>query len=383
MFQAKTGKMIKVGITGQSGFIGSHLYHTLSLYREEFELILFRDEFFSDPPRLNQFVASCDVVVHLAAVNRHADPAAIYSTNIRLVEELIGALEQTGSLPHILFSSSTQEDRDNPYGRSKKEGRILLSDWAVRNGGGFTGLVIPNVFGPFGNPYYNSVIATFSHQLNHDEIPKIEIDAEVKLIYVGELVEEFLARIRNYRDKQVTSELPVIHTSEIKVSDILHLLLTYKEEYLGMGNIPLLKNTFEINLFNTFRSYIDIGNRYPVKYVQHTDTRGAYVEIIRQNGGGQGSFSTTNPGITRGNHFHTRKIERFSVIRGNALIQMRKIGSTEIMDFHLSGDEPAYVDMPVWHTHNITNTGQDELYTLFWVNEFYNADDPDTFFEPV
>lgn len=375
--------MIKVGITGQSGFIGSHLYNTLSLYKEDFELVPFRDEFFNDDQQLDRFVASCDVVVHLAAVNRHADPAVIYNTNIQLVKNLIGALEHTGSRPHVLFSSSTQEDRDNPYGRSKKEGRNLLSNWAARHRGGFSGMIIPNVFGPFGQPYYNSVIATFSHQLNHDETPKIEMDAELKLIYVGELVQEFIYRISNHQDKQVITELPVDHTVVIKVTDVLKLLLLYKEEYLEKGIIPAFKNIFEINLFNTFRSYIDLCNRNPVKYVQHADSRGTFVEIIRLNGGGQVSFSTTNPGITRGNHFHTRKIERFSVIKGKALIRMRRVGTAEVMDFHLSGAEPAYVDMPVWHAHNITNTGNDDLYTMFWINEFFNPDDPDTFFETV
>lgn len=375
--------MLRIGITGQSGFIGTHLFNTFSLYKEEFELVPFRDEFFDDALQLNRFVASCDTIVHLAAMNRHADPQVIYDTNLQLVKKLIGALESAKSKAHVLFSSSTQEERDNPYGRSKKEGRVLLTNWAESSGGGFTGMVIPNVFGPFGNPYYNSVIATFSHQLNHDETPKIEIDAELKLIYIGELVQEFIGRIRNYQDKQVISEFPVDHTSVIKVTAILNLLIYYKKEYVEKGIIPALNNVFEVNLFNTFRCYMDIRNHYPVKYVQHTDSRGAFVEIIRLNCGGQVSFSTTKPGITRGNHFHTRKIERFSVIKGEALIQLRKAGTDEVMDFHLSGTEPAYVDMPIWYTHNITNTGTDELYTIFWINEFFNPEDPDTFFEKV
>lgn len=178
-------------------------------------------------------------------------------------------------------------------------------------------------------------------------------------------------------------EIRISPTSERKVTDILHSLETYKSEYVDKGIIPRLNSMFEINLFNTFRGYMKIREHYPVKYVQHTDPRGSFVEIIRLNVGGQVSFSTTKPGITRGNHFHTRKIERFSVIRGKARIQLRKIGTTEVMDFYLSGDEPAYVDMPVWYTHNITNIGDEELYTHFWINEFYDEKDPDTFFEVV
>ena len=180
--------MIRIGITGQPGFVGTHLYNTLGLYPERFERIPFEDAYFQDAEKLKTFVQSCDVIVHLAAMNRHNDPDVIYNTNIQLVKQLIAACESTNSTPHILFSSSTQEERDNPYGKSKKEGRKLFEEWAEKNNAQFTGFVIPNVYGPFGNPYYNSVVATFCHQLTHDETPKIDVDGEIKLIYVGELV---------------------------------------------------------------------------------------------------------------------------------------------------------------------------------------------------
>ncbi|MCX6277942.1 MAG: NAD-dependent epimerase/dehydratase family protein [Bacteroidetes bacterium] len=375
--------MINIGITGQAGFIGTHIYNTLGLHPDQYTRIPFEDALFEDPNKLAEWVSKCDVIIHLAAMNRHGNPQVIYDTNIRLVEDMIAALDQTNSKAHILFSSSTQEERDNPYGRSKRKGRLLLADWAARAGGGFTGLVIPNVFGPFGNPYYNSVIATFSHQINHGETPKIDIDAEMKLIYVAELAGEIISRIRNHKEKQIIPEFIIPHTASINVTGMLKLLEGFKAEYVVRGIIPALNSPFEINLFNTFRGYMDISNHYPVKFVQHTDDRGAFVEILKLNGGGQFSFSTTKPGITRGNHFHTRKIERFAVIKGNALIQLRKIGTNEVMDFCLSGNEPAYVDMPIWYTHNITNIGKDELFTLFWINEFYNPDDADTFFEEV
>ena len=147
--------------------------------------------------------------------------------------------------------------------------------------------------------------------------------------------------------------------------------------------IPDLHTSFDINLFNTFRSYIDYPVYFPKILNQNIDSRGSFVEIIRLCNGGQVSFSTTLPGITRGNHFHTRKIERFAVIKGKALISLRKIGTTQIQDFHLDGSAPAYVDMPVWYTHNITNIGEDELYTIFWINEFYNPEDADTYLETV
>ena len=372
--------MINVGITGQAGFVGTHLFNFLRLEPEQFNLVPFEDDYYKDSETLNQWVSKCDAIVHLAALNRHNDPDTIYNTNVELVKQLIVALEETQSTPHILFSSSTQEEFDNPYGRSKKVGRELLVDWAKRNGALFTGLVIPNVFGPFGNPYYNSVVATFSHQITHGEQTRIDVDKLMKLIYVGELVEV----IRHCIVEGISSpahEVP--HTSELKVTELLEILEGYHSTYTENGMIPSLNNEFERNLFNTFRGYMNIPEHYPVMLKEHTDDRGSFVETMHLGIGGQVSFSTTKPGITRGNHYHTRKIERFVVIKGKALIQLRRIGTEEVINFELDGKNPSYVDMPVWYTHNITNTGSDDLFTLFWINEFYDPDDPDTFYETV
>lgn len=372
--------MKKIGITGQNGFVGYHLYQTVKLYSEEFSLVEFDRSFFEDEAKLDAIVKNCDVIVHLAALNRHNDPEVIYEMNTGLVKKLVSSLERTKSKAHVIISSSTQEERDNLYGKSKKEGRLMLSQWANRAGGIFTGMVIPNVYGPFGNPFYNSVIATFCHQVSHGETPKIDIDGQLKLIYVGELVDEILKAIRNNDNSH---ELVISHTAEAKVSEILSLLQNYKEVYQEKGEFPALNNAFEHKLFNTYRCYMDIKNYFPRKFIQHPDNRGAFTEIARIGIPGQVSFSTTVPEITRGNHFHTRKIERFAVIKGKALIQLRKIGTTEVHNFYLDGNEPAYVDIPIWYTHNIKNIGEDTLYTIFWINEPYDAKDPDTWFETV
>jgi UDP-2-acetamido-2,6-beta-L-arabino-hexul-4-ose reductase len=372
--------MLKIGITGQAGFVGTHLFNTLGLYPEEFEKVSFHKEYFSDTTLLYEFVAKCDVIVHLAAMNRHNDPQVIYDTNIELTKKLVNALESTQSKAHVVFSSSTQEEKDNEYGKSKKACRELLYNWSQRSGGKFTGLIIPNVFGPFGYPNYNSVIATFCHQLAHNEMPKIVIDGELKLIYIGELVQAILSEIRSAK---IQAEVNLQFTATAKVSEILSLLEKYKLEYQEKGLFPIIHSTFELNLFNTFRSYMDIANHFPVSCLVNSDDRGSFVEIIRLEVGGQVSFSTTVPGITRGNHFHTRKIERFVVIKGKALIQLRRIGTDEVLNYHLDGDSPSYVDMPIWYTHNIKNIGDEMLYTNFWINEFYDSNDPDTYFENV
>ena len=372
--------MKSIGITGHNGFIGSHLFNRLSLMKDEFSLVPFDKSYFEDSKKLIEWVKKCDVIVHLAAKNRHNEPEVIFNTNISLVEKLIEALKISSKNPHVLFSSSTQEDKENPYGKSKLAGRLLLKEWADSKNAYLTGFIIPNVFGPFGKPKYNSVVATFSYQLCNNQKPEIVVDGKIKMIYVDELVNEIINAIQNRINN---SELIVKHSIELSVSEILAKLKYYKSEYFGKGIFPKLNNDFERNLFNTFRSYINHASHFPVLIKKNEDNRGIFVETIKLEIGGQVSFSTTVPNITRGNHFHIRKIERFTVIKGKALIQIRKYNTNEIIDFYLDGENPSYVDMPIWYIHNIKNIGNDDLYTIFWINEFYDENDADTYFENV
>lgn len=371
--------MKKVGITGQSGFMGTHFYNQLGLM-PDIVRIPFCDSYFEEDASMDEFVHSCDVIIHLAAMNRNQDADLLYHTNIGLVQKLIASLQRTSSKPHVIFSSSIQEELDNVYGKSKREGRLLLEQWSQQSGSFFTSMLIPNVFGPFGKPFYNSVVATFCHLLATGGEPEIHVDSEIKLIYIDDLFREFYKAISG---EIQTTGYRVPFTVKLKVSEILGMLRIFKEFYQEKGIIPVLDSAFKVNLFNTFRSYIDSKTFFPVKLTQHSDTRGAFVEVVRLGVGGQVSFSTTKPGITRGNHYHTRKIERFAVIRGKAVIQLRRIGESRILEFLLDGESPSFVDMPVWHTHNITNVGKDDLYTIFWINEWYDPDDPDTYFEKV
>ncbi len=371
--------MIKVGVTGSNGFIGWHLTQTLKLQIGRFKIIDFNRSWFENTNELDNFISNCDIIVHFAGLNRHCDERAIYDTNIGLAHKLVDAFNRTNFKGQVLFSSSIQEERNNIFGNSKKEARAIFSKWAKDNGTRFKGLIIPNVYGAFGVPFYNSVVATFSHQLVNNESPEIETDAALNLIYINDLVKDII-ELFNKESEEIVN---IQHTDSYKVSEILELLNQFKNTYFDKGQIPCFQNQFQINLFNTFRSYFNLATHFPIKYKNNIDERGNFVEIIRLETGGQVSFSTTKSGITRGNHFHTRKIERFSVIKGKALIQLRKIGSNEVFDYYLSGDEPAYVDIPIWYTHNIKNIGEEELYTMFWINEFYNAKDPDTYFEKV
>ncbi|MBV1923100.1 MAG: NAD-dependent epimerase/dehydratase family protein [Flavobacteriaceae bacterium] len=372
---------MKVGITGQAGFMGSHLFNFLGTKSEEIELINFERVFFENDDSLQNFVTSCDVIVHLAAMNRHEDPQVIYNINVGLVNKLTEACKTSNVSPKIIFSSSTQEEKDNLYGNSKKEGRQVLEQWATKNDGQVISLVIPNVFGPFGKPFYNSVVATFCHQVIQGDTPTIHNDGTVNLIYVNELSEVFYSEIISEEKK--TEKKIVPHTASIKVSEILALLNSFKSDYVENGVVPNVpKDSFDINLFNTFTSFIP-KSYFPRKFTKHEDNRGAFVEIMRAQTSGQSSYSTTVPNITRGNHYHTRKIERFAVISGKASIKWRKVNTEEVFEFILDGKAPAYVDMPIWFTHNITNIGDEELITLFWINEPYDSEDSDTYFEVV
>lgn len=373
--------MIKIGITGQSGFIGKHLSNFLALKNEEVVIIPFKKIFFTVPTQLENFVRQCDIIVHLAALDRHSYPQMVYETNMLLVKQLISAMDEISSKPHVIFASSIHEVCDDMFGRSKRDGSEMLLRWAEKKNALFTGLVIPNVFGPFCCPYYNSVIATFCYQVTHDKKPMIEIDAVLKLIYIDELVKIFYKAINR---QLLNSHYTVSHTYEKNVTEILEQINRFKLEYFYKGIIPVLHNNFEINLFNTFRSYIDFPHHYPVKLVVNNDYQGtSTVEAIKTHLGGEACLCIIKPNMTQGNHFHSHKFKRIIVIKGKAKIQLRQLGTLEVLNFDLNGSEPSFVDIPIWYTHSITNTGKEDLYLIFWINEFNDSNDQDTFYEEV
>lgn len=370
---------MRVGVTGQSGFIGYHLTNYLSLKKDEIELISFDKSFFSDTEKLRDFVLECDVVVHLAGMNRGSDEE-IYDCNLRLASQLVRTFEECHATPYVIFASSAQEDRENSYGRSKKDATNLFIDWAVRNSAQFTSLIIPNVFGPFCKPFYNSVVATFCFQLTHNQEPKVEIDAVLRLIFINDLVEYIYNVVKNPSDK---FKVYPPANAEVCVSEVLFKLNKFKDIYLKDHIIPVLSNYFDVCLFNTFRSYID-SDHFPVKSMLQSDERGDLAEVVKEKTGGQIFYSFTKPGKTRGNHYHRRKIERFFVAKGLASIKLRKIGSNQTVEYMLNGDtQPSYIDIPLYYAHKITNIGETDLLTVFWTNELFRKEDPDTYNEIV
>ena len=369
---------MKIGITGSNGFIGFHLRNTLNQYKD-YQLISFERQFFENEIHLDKFISSCDVVVHLAGLNRHNDEELLLKTNIDLATKLSDSISRVNFKKKLIFLSSTHETSDSAYGISKLKSRSVLTESSKKIGFSLTSLIVPNVFGPFCEPNYNSFIANFCHSLINNNKTNIIVDDDVKLIYIQNLVSKIMDEFNS--SSNYKKVLPF--DFKLKVSEVLKVLNSFKELYIEKDEIPDVSENYKLNLFNTFRSYLDYDNFYPRSYKNNVDDRGNFVEILRSNSLGQYSFSSTKPKVVRGNHYHTRKVERFAVISGEALIKMRKIGTNDIIEYKLSGNSPEFVDIPIWYTHSIQNIGEEDLYTLFWVNEPYDNDNSDTFFENV
>ncbi len=369
---------MRIGLTGKKGFIGFHLSNSLKLH-DDIDLIDFDRNFFIDPDKLDNFFYNTDVIVHLAGVNRDNDESKILEINRKLADSLAESAARTNFKGKLIYISSIQEETGSVYGESKLLARKILTEASTNHGFNFTALIVPNVFGPFCKPNYNSFIATFCDNLIKGEEPKIIDDQKIKLIYIDSLVRLIIDEFR----KKPNNNINIQSDEELLVSSVLKKLKEFKEIYIETGEIPNLNNQFDIALFNTFRSYINYQKWYPKKYNNNIDSRGNFIEVLRSNSKGQFSYSTTKPGIVRGNHFHTRKIERFAVISGEALIRIRKLGSNKVIEYKFSGEDPSFIDIPVWYTHSIENIGTNDLITLFWINEPYNKEDSDTFFEKV
>ena len=368
-------------ITGSSGFIGKHLKNTLNYkHSKKFTVTGLNKKDFTDQKVLDNKVKQSSVIIHLAAINRHSDQDFLFETNINLSKKIIESIEKVNFKGKVIFASSTQEILKNNYGKSKSISRNLFIESSKKNNFTFTALIIPNVFGPFGKTNYNSFIPTFCDNIIKDQEVEIINNNQVKLIYIDNLIKIIVNEFQNESSNYLKELKEDVITT---VEEVRNKLIEYRSYYIIKSSIPDFQTEFDLNLFNTFRSYINHDEFFPVKHIQNTDDRGDFVEIIRSYSKGQYSFSTTKPNIIRGNHFHTRKIERFSVIQGEALIKLRKIDTNDILEFKLSGNTPSYVDMPIWYTHNIKNIGSDNLVTLFWINEPFDKDNSDTYIENV
>ena len=366
---------MKIGITGADGLLAWHQRAYFKASAGEHTLRLANRATFERPELLAEFVAGVDAIIHLAGMNRGAD-VEVETTNAALAHDLVLACAQTKTRPFLVYANSTHQDRDTAYGRGKRAGADTLRLWAEQNGTGFANLILPHVFGEFGKPFYNSVVSTFCHQLARNETPQIVTDSELELLHAQDVAARSLMAIQENQRGTIR-----LQGSSMKVSELLLRLTEMRDRYQSMI-MPKLESALDVRLFNTLRSYL-FPAHYPVALTLHSDARGSLFEVVKSVSGGQVFISTTHPGITRGNHFHTRKIERFLVASGVAEIRLRKLFSDEVTRFKVRGDAPCYVDIPTFHTHYITYTGQSELVTLFWTNEIFDPENTDTFSEAV
>lgn len=331
---------------------------------------------FASAEALAQALGSPEVVLHLAGMNRGPE-SEVFETNIELARRLTAALDLRGITPTLLFANSTHSLGETAFGRSKREAARLLAVWAQARGARFVDVLLPHVFGEGGRPFYNSAIATFCHQLAGGEEPQLQEDRDLELIHAQRVAAQLVGMARD----SATSGTVRVAGTPLRVSAALSRLRQLNETYRA-GILPDLAPALELDLFNTYRSYL-YPDHYPVHLHLRTDARGGLFEAVKAHQGGQTFLSTTHPGVTRGRHYHHHKVERFLVVAGRAEIRLRRLFDPEVRVFPVSGAEPCYVDIPTFHAHEITNVGEGELLTLFWSHEFFDPSNPDTHSEPV
>lgn len=365
---------MRVVVTGSDGLIGRHV--RCRLHAEPgFEAVPIDRPSFTCPQTLAVLVAGCDAIIHLAGMNR-GDDDEIEQENPAIARSLVKAMETAAVRPHVVFSSSTHLDRDTAYGRSKRNAGHILANWATRTGGRFTNLILPHVFGEGGRPFYNSVVSTFCYQVAHGETPAIDHDGELELLHAQEVAGLCIDMIRAQSAVDIRPR-----GQRMRVSELLERVTGMAERY-NDGVMPAFPSALDLSLFNTYRSYL-FPDSYPRPLTLNSDQRGSLFEAVKTDHGGQAFLSTTHPGITRGDHFHFQKVERFLVLQGQAVIRVRHILDDQVTEFDVDGREPVFIDMPTLHTHSITNIGDGELLTLFWAHEILDPDNPDTYRDPV
>ncbi|MCF7916348.1 MAG: NAD-dependent epimerase/dehydratase family protein [Candidatus Omnitrophica bacterium] len=368
-------KIITIGITGIKGFIGWHLNCFLN-QKPGIEVRGAGRKDFSDKNRLLNFVKSCDFIVHLAGINKGSEKE-LFEINADISKSLIAACKAVDFKGCIFFASSTHIYKNSIYGKAKKFCSKLLSQWANNSKGNFTNMILPHVFGEQCTPFYNSVIATFCYQIANGQATKIDNNIELELIHAQDVCRRIFEFISNF----VKREEVCFPGVKITVKDVLTKLTELADLYNNQI-IPDLSNDFNLQLFNTYRSYI-FPKYYPVKIPIYSDQRGDLFETVKAYSKGKCFVSTTQPGFTRGNHYHLLKFERFLILEGRALISLRRLFTDKVIKFELDGQEPAYVDIPTFYTHNIKNIGKNKLITLFWSNKIKKDLNIDTFYENV
>lgn len=370
-------------VTGAAGFVGTHLCQALERLPSPPALLRFDIE--QSVEDLGRMLAAADFVFHFAGVNRPADPQA-FRGNADLTHTICSILQERGRPVPVLLSSSTQAELDNPYGRSKRDAEEHVWAYSQATGAPVYVCRYPNLFGKWSRPNYNTVVATFCHNIARGIPVQIhDRNSSLRLLHIDDLVRDCLflamspAPVSGVANERVFHAVSPIHTTT--VGALYDALCAFQANRLT-GLLPDLSDAFVKKLYSTWLSFLP-GSEFAYPASLKEDTRGWLFELIKSPASGQVFLSKTKPGVTRGNHYHDTKIEKFCVIQGSGTIRFRRVGTTDVLEYPVSDSVIRVVDIPPGYTHSIENAGEEDMITVFWASEMFDASRPDTYFEPV
>lgn len=369
---------MKILVTGAKGFIGKNLIAELRnrKYDDIFEYD--RD---TDTSLLDEYCKEAGFVFHLAGVNRPKEQSEFMEGNFGFTSDLLDSLKKQNNTCPVMISSSIQAEIDNPYGESKKAGEDLLFAYGKETGSKVLVYRFPNVFGKWCRPNYNSAVATFCHNIAHDlPIQVNDPSVVMNLVYIDDVVSELINALEG-KESKIGSfcEVPVVHTKTL--GEIVDLIYSFKKSREDKS-VPNMSDEFSKKLYSTYLSYLP-EDKFSYDLKMNVDQRGSFTEFIKTPDRGQVSVNISKPGITKGNHWHHTKNEKFLVVSGKGVIRFRKIDSEKVIEYFVSGDKMEVIDIPIGYVHNITNIGSEDLITIMWANEIYNPESPDTHYMEV
>ena len=370
--------MKRILVTGSSGFVGKNLVTALRT-RKDVEIETF--DLNDDRATLRSYLSKCELIFHLAGVNRPSEIGEFETGNVNLTKDMVDQLLGLKASPAIIFSSTVQAELANPYGISKKKGEDVLKSYSQQSLAPVVIFRLPNIYGKWCRPNYNSVVATFCYQIAHDSpITISDPEKELELVYIDDVVSQCISLVRERlpQETQYRTISPTYRTTLGKLAEIIRGIRSLRKSR-GVGKMD---NRFYRTLYATFVSYLD-ENDFAYDLEEKRDTKGVLAELYGSNSFGQVFFSRTKPGILRGNHYHHTKVEKFCVLEGEGIIRLRQIFGTKIHEYPVSGRHPRIVDIPPGYTHSIENVGTTEMITIFWSSELFDPQALDTNFENV
>ncbi len=369
---------MNIVVTGSNGFIGKNLISWLER-QEGIKVLAFDRE--NNTDELESGLAIADIVFHLAGVNRPQTEDEFRTGNVDLTAVICDALLRHGRSIPLFLASSTQALLDNPYGVSKRQAEDIVIRYAAESGASVGIYRLTNVFGKWCRPNYNSVVATFCHNMAHDLPITVSDPARaLELVYIDDVVKDFLSDLEAEKPSGV-SYRTVSPSHSITLGHLAEWVRSFREARQTL-QIPDFSDPLVGKLYGTYLSYLP-EDHFGYELDKKSDNRGCLAEFAKSTAFGQIFVSRTEPGVTRGNHYHHTKTEKFLVLEGVAVIRFRHLHSTEVLEYTVRGEDFRVVDIPTGYTHSIENIGPRELITLFWASEVFDPEQPDTYFEPV